>query len=91
MSGIAGPSELPAEARFLVEVNEVTCKGCAICVSVCPRGNLLLDKERLTPGGHNPVAYSWEGLEGTCTGCGLCYRVCPDAAIIAVWERELAT
>ncbi|MDP6658576.1 MAG: hypothetical protein QGH21_02365, partial [Candidatus Poseidoniia archaeon] len=41
MSGIAGPSELPAEARFLVEVNEVTCKGCAICVSVCSTSTIV--------------------------------------------------
>ncbi len=32
-------------AKFNLTINEVRCKGCELCVSVCPKGVLYINKE----------------------------------------------
>ncbi len=64
-------------ARGWIEVNELHCKGCGLCVSACPQEVMSLDTSRLTPKGYNPVHLHAEG----CTGCAICSVVCPDAAL----------
>ncbi|MCL4325713.1 MAG: 4Fe-4S dicluster domain-containing protein [Candidatus Thermoplasmatota archaeon] len=70
--------------KAYVDVNEVKCKGCEICVISCPFGNLELDKERFNKNGYHPVVWSYEGKSGVCTACGICYYVCPDYAIATI-------
>lgn len=73
-----------------IEVNELYCKGCSLCVSACPKEVLALDMERLTPKGYHPAYLYQEG----CTGCGICAVVCPDAAITVhreVREKKIKT
>jgi 2-oxoglutarate ferredoxin oxidoreductase subunit delta len=60
-----------------IEVNERYCKGCALCVSACPKEVLALALDRLTSKGYHPAYLISDG----CTGCGICSIVCPDAAI----------
>jgi 2-oxoglutarate ferredoxin oxidoreductase subunit delta len=60
-----------------IQVNELYCKGCALCIPACPQGVMALDTTRLTPKGYHPAFLVNEG----CTGCALCAIVCPDAAI----------
>jgi 2-oxoglutarate ferredoxin oxidoreductase subunit delta len=60
-----------------IEVDELYCKGCDLCVHACPQGVMGLDMERLTPKGYHPVHLVAEG----CTGCGICAIVCPEAAL----------
>ncbi len=60
-----------------IEVDEMHCKGCALCVAACPQDVMHLDPVRLTPRGYHPAALKSEG----CTGCGVCAVVCPDAAL----------
>lgn len=60
-----------------IEVNEMYCKGCELCVNACPKKVLVLDEEHLTPKGYHPVMLIDEG----CTGCGICAVVCPEAAL----------
>jgi 2-oxoglutarate ferredoxin oxidoreductase subunit delta len=57
------------------------CKGCELCVSVCPKGVLEMSDE-LTAIGVRPARPK---ADGECAGCTLCYQVCPDAAI-EIWE-----
>ena len=61
------------EVRILREY----CKGCALCVQVCPVKCLRLSGE-VTDDGIQP-AETVEDVE--CTGCLQCYTVCPDAAV----------
>jgi 2-oxoglutarate ferredoxin oxidoreductase subunit delta len=68
--------------RGWIEVNELYCKGCGLCISVCPQDALELDQEHLTPKGYHPVAL----VSDQCTGCGLCAVVCPDAALTVMRE-----
>jgi 2-oxoglutarate ferredoxin oxidoreductase subunit delta len=60
-----------------IQVNELYCKGCALCILACPPGVMALDTARLTPKGYHPASLVREG----CTGCALCAIVCPEAAI----------
>jgi len=68
-----------------IEVNPRYCKGCDLCVSVCPQNVLALDFEHLTPKGYHP-AYL---VEDGCTGCAICAVVCPEAALMVYREAPL--
>jgi 2-oxoglutarate ferredoxin oxidoreductase subunit delta len=67
-----------------IEVNEMHCKGCELCVPVCPQAVLALDMHRLTPKGYHPTHLIKEG----CTGCAICAVVCPDAALTVFREGK---
>ena len=60
-----------------IEVSDLYCKGCELCVNACPQHVMTLDVEHFTPKGYHPVMLSKEG----CTGCGICALVCPEAAL----------
>jgi 2-oxoglutarate ferredoxin oxidoreductase subunit delta len=70
-----------------IEVNELYCKGCELCISVCPQHVLVLDTDHLTQKGYHPVKLSGEG----CTGCALCAIMCPEAAIDVYQEKKART
>ncbi len=78
------PAEVPppparSAQSFTVEVVDAWCKGCDICVRVCPEDCLRLDA-----GG---IARCVDAQ--ACTGCRLCEYLCPDFAI-AVHPTEVA-
>lgn len=53
------------------------CKGCGLCVAVCPAKCLRMSTE-VTDAGVQPA----EVVEtADCIGCLQCHTVCPDAAI----------
>ena len=60
-----------------IEVNEIYCKGCELCVQACPQGVMALAQDRLTAKGYHPAQLVAEN----CTGCAVCALVCPEAAI----------
>ena len=59
-----------------VYVNAGRCKGCFLCVNVCPT-------EALTPSGELNAKgnETVEADQEKCIACGACYKVCPDCAI----------
>ena len=60
-----------------IEIDEMRCKGCALCTIACPKKLIrLCGKVNLQ--GYTPVEASNQGL---CTGCALCAEICPDVAI----------
>ncbi len=65
-----------------IEVDQMHCKGCNLCVEACPQHVIALDMEHLTPKGYHPAHLIAEG----CTGCVICAIVCPDAAITVYRE-----
>ncbi len=65
-----------------IEVSDLYCKGCELCISACPQEVLSLDMSRLTPKGYHPAHIDKEG----CTGCAICAVMCPDAAITVYRE-----
>ncbi|OGS46976.1 MAG: hypothetical protein A2539_09020 [Elusimicrobia bacterium RIFOXYD2_FULL_34_15] len=60
-----------------VKVNSEKCKGCFLCISVCPN-NCIQISEKM-----NKAGYKYIELINTdkCKFCGFCYLVCPDVAI----------
>jgi len=60
-----------------ITINREKCKGCLLCVSVCPKGALIVDKD-LNKKGVKPVKFK-DGVE--CIGCAMCAVICPDCCI----------
>ena len=63
------------------------CKGCGLCVEVCPKGILELDGSRVNELGYHPIRLTHAAA---CTSCALCARVCPDT-VFAVYARPRLT
>lgn len=53
------------------------CKGCGLCIDVCPK-KVLEFTERVNAKGHFPAR---QGRPEDCIHCTLCCVVCPDVAI----------
>ncbi len=64
--------------RFQLVLHESWCKGCGICVNVCP--------ERIWQANDRNVVETIH--VDRCTGCGLCEKLCPDFAIDVVSESS---
>lgn len=62
-----------------MEVNPELCKGCQLCVGVCPKSVIAIS-EKLNSASYHPAFYVGEN----CTGCSLCYYACPEPAAITV-------
>jgi 2-oxoglutarate ferredoxin oxidoreductase subunit delta len=52
------------------------CKGCGLCIDICPQHVLALDETRVNVLGYHPVLLT-DGP--ACTSCALCARICPEA------------
>jgi 2-oxoglutarate ferredoxin oxidoreductase subunit delta len=67
-----------------IEIDKETCKGCGLCISVCPKGQIEISDE-LNKKGYYPASFKEKDLteadDSECTGCALCGLVCPDVAI----------
>jgi 2-oxoglutarate ferredoxin oxidoreductase subunit delta len=71
--------------RGWIEVSQVYCKGCELCIDACPQEVLALDMDHLTPKGYHPVYLVKDG----CTGCAICAIVCPEAALTVYREAPV--
>ncbi len=63
-------------ARITVDAG--FCKGCGLCVDVCPFHIIELDPNTITQKGYHP-AHCID--VDRCTGCATCALMCPDVAI----------
>jgi 2-oxoglutarate ferredoxin oxidoreductase subunit delta len=73
-----------AKARGMVIVDEDRCKGCGLCVSVCPVHILQLTEGRFNVKGYPPVEVT---DPEACTGCAMCATICPDV-VFTVYRRR---
>lgn len=72
-----------AKARGSITVDRELCKGCGICITVCPVKILGFDEENVNSKGYHPM----QCLEPEkCIACASCGIMCPDAAITVVRE-----
>jgi 2-oxoglutarate ferredoxin oxidoreductase subunit delta len=60
-----------------ITINTAKCKGCTLCVAVCPKKCLEMSKDFNKAGYHPAVFIEANG----CTGCGFCFQTCPDVCI----------
>ena len=68
-----------------VSFREERCKGCGLCVSVCPKHILRLDESRTNLKGYHPSAIIDQSL---CIACCNCARICPDSVITVEKNAE---
>ena len=64
-------------------MNKVTfradrCKGCGLCVDVCPKKILELANDVLNAKGYHPARMT---DQAKCIGCAMCAMMCPDCVI----------
>lgn len=58
--------------------NEDRCKGCELCVQVCPKKIVIMAKDRINKKGFHPA----QVIEmEKCIGCAFCATTCPDTVI----------
>ncbi|MDZ7722966.1 MAG: 4Fe-4S binding protein [candidate division KSB1 bacterium] len=67
--------------KVIVDVDE--CKGCGLCIQVCPK-DVLFQQEKLNRLGYHPAAYTGKG----CIGCGFCFYQCPEPGAITVIQVD---
>lgn len=60
-----------------IKINKELCKGCELCVKVCPQQILEMSKELNSKG----YFYSTVKNQPLCIECRLCCITCPDIAI----------
>ncbi|NPA24546.1 MAG: 4Fe-4S dicluster domain-containing protein [Deltaproteobacteria bacterium] len=64
-----------------VEIEIERCKGCGLCVEVCPEQVLEIGREINLSGYQYVTVVQAEA----CIGCCRCAEMCPDTAL-AVWR-----
>jgi len=69
-------------AKGIIRIERERCKGCHLCIEVCPTHRIEVDKS-LNKKGYSPARFKENPAEGEkdCTGCAQCAMVCPDIAI----------
>ena len=65
--------------RGTVEIEADLCKGCGLCIAMCPN-DLLVRSEDLNRRGYRYAQYVGSG----CNGCGICFHACPEPGGIIV-------
>jgi 2-oxoglutarate ferredoxin oxidoreductase subunit delta len=65
-----------------ITIDDKTCKGCLLCVEVCPKG-VLKPSDQINNKGYYTVTVA---DPDNCTGCAACAQRCPDIAIKEVYR-----
>jgi 2-oxoglutarate ferredoxin oxidoreductase subunit delta len=70
------------KAKGKIKIDKERCKGCRLCISVCPSHRIRVD-DSLNKKGYAPATVDEEVKkdEKDCTGCAQCATVCPEVAI----------
>lgn len=63
--------------KSTIRIDELRCKGCGLCISVCPKGRIFLAGKVDARG----VRMACVDTSVRCNGCAFCYVICPDTAI----------
>ena len=71
--------------KTIVTITRDTCKGCELCISVCPKHVLAVDKTTFNSRGVFPAMII---KAEDCVGCLNCALMCPDGAITIEREEE---
>jgi 2-oxoglutarate ferredoxin oxidoreductase subunit delta len=67
-----------------IVVSNELCKGCGICIRLCPMKVLDRSNELSSRGIYPPVVT----YKDKCTGCRICEDHCPDMAIFIEIDKE---
>lgn len=74
-----------AKIKGAIDVDNERCKGCGVCVSICPVKAISLNNKV------NSMGYNYCYMENpdVCIGCAACGMVCPDS-VITVYKDKIA-
>lgn len=69
-------------AKGTIRIDRERCKGCHLCLAVCPKHCIEVDPD-LNKKGYQPACFreSSESDDRACTACTMCALVCPEVAI----------
>jgi len=74
----------PSPKTNHITIVPVYCKGCALCVDICPTGTLQLEDNIESKFGVSVKV----DAEEYCIGCGMCEIKCPDFAIFVNYDED---
>lgn len=67
-----------------IVIDEERCKGCGICIALCPL-KVLIKSDKLSSQGFNlPFPIN----KDKCSGCKICEYYCPDFAIYIIGNEK---
>ena len=70
--------------KGMVIVDGDRCKGCGLCIHVCPVNILALSPDAFNAKGYHPVVVT---DRDECIGCAACAIICPDV-VFTVYRRK---
>ena len=76
----------PSKKSNTLKLESKYCKGCGLCVDVCPTGTLLLEDNVESKFGISVMV----DAPDYCIGCKMCENRCPDFAIFSNYDQEKA-
>lgn len=62
----------------LVTFERDRCKGCELCILVCPKHIVAIDTAATNAKGYHPATVS---EMDKCIACAACAKICPDSVI----------
>jgi len=68
----------------MVYIDKEACKGCGICISVCPKSILAFTKDLNQKGVNYPKMID----KDKCILCENCMIYCPDFAVVVTKDDE---
>lgn len=72
-----------AKIKGVIDVDNERCKGCGVCVSVCPTQAIALNN-KVNVMGYN---FCYMINADACIGCAACGMICPDSVITVHKEK----
>lgn len=67
-----------------ITINTEMCKGCGLCVAVCPKGCIVISRHSNKHG-----FFPTQTDNTNCTGCTKCAVICPDVVIEVCRESNI--
>ena len=66
-----------------IVIDRDICKGCYLCMNVCPKQLL---KKSIEPNKNGFFPAEFVDTNHKCIGCAMCATICPDIAITEVYK-----
>jgi len=62
----------------IVSFDQERCKGCELCITVCPKHIVAMEQTVTNSKGYHPATIT---DLSQCIACGNCAKICPDSII----------